>query len=288
MASLRLPQHSMADGRILSSAIVTLRAGGPAINHLPYAVRALIIGDLPINLWWAVPEPPSLGGDLLFDLGEHAQQIIYDSIGWTDPARGIVATASWLAQAEGAADANRWRVFGDLNWRRLKKWRRILGQALDPATAPGALQSITDVVVAHGPHAVIQASELVSWLASRLGWKVQSGKMQPGVEIGWHFAISNNSARVRIRRLDQGPSSIRSIRIACTLNGKPGALNLTEEQGRIAVMPEGIAAAARTMTAAPESLAELVGKQLSDREKSIAFHESMNMARELAQCLLAG
>jgi glucose-6-phosphate dehydrogenase assembly protein OpcA len=285
-ASIRVPQHCMGDGQILCSPIITLRAKGPAINRLPYAVRALVIGDLPINLWWAVPEPPPLGGDLLFDLGEHAQQIIYDSIGWTEPARGVVATASWLAQVEEGSDQCRWRVIADLNWRRLKNWRRILGQTLDPATAPGALKSISEILVSHGPHAVIQAWELVSWLATRLGWKVQTGKIQPGVEIGWQFATTATSAKVRLRRLDQGPSSIRNLRIACTLNDKPGALNLMEEPGRISVLPEGIAAAPRTMTVPREPLSEIVAKQLSEREKSKAFHESMNLARTLAQSVL--
>src|SRR5579871_5423261 len=31
---------------------VTLHAMGAAVAKLPFAVRALVIGDLPINLWW--------------------------------------------------------------------------------------------------------------------------------------------------------------------------------------------------------------------------------------------
>src|SRR5262249_43643488 len=147
------------------------------------AVRGLLVGDLPVNLWWAAPLPPPLGGPLLHDLTEHVQQIIYDSIGWPEPARGMAATAAWLATFERGRRPTPWPVVSDLNWRRLKFWRRLLGQALDPATAPGALDSITEVQVEHGPHAVIQAWELVSWLASRLGWLVQAGKVEPNVQI---------------------------------------------------------------------------------------------------------
>ncbi len=32
---------------------VTLHAAGAAVERLPFAVRALLIGDLPTNLWWA-------------------------------------------------------------------------------------------------------------------------------------------------------------------------------------------------------------------------------------------
>src|SRR5262249_37723595 len=78
-----------------------------------------------------------------------------------------------------------WRVASDLNWRRLKFWRRLTAQALDPMTAPGALDSISDIQVEHGPHAVVQAWLLVGWMASRLGWRVQTGRVDPGAELVW-------------------------------------------------------------------------------------------------------
>ena len=90
---------------------MTLHAAGAAVERLPFAVRALVIGDLPTNLWWAAPQPPPLAGPLLHDLSENAQQIMYDSIGWEDPVRGVAATASWLDRIErgGAAAAGVWR-----------------------------------------------------------------------------------------------------------------------------------------------------------------------------------
>src|SRR5262245_42670182 len=64
---------------------VTLHAGGSAVDRLPFAVRSLLIGDLPVNLWWAAPQPPPMAGALLHELAEYAQQVIYDSLGWPDP-----------------------------------------------------------------------------------------------------------------------------------------------------------------------------------------------------------
>src|SRR5437763_1147494 len=81
------------------------------------------------------------------------------------PARGGVMTGAWLEQLAARSTSERWRVAADLNWRRLKYWRRIVSQALAPSTAPGALESITEVRLEHGPHAVVQAWELLSWLA---------------------------------------------------------------------------------------------------------------------------
>ncbi len=286
-ATVRVRAHPSGNHHRISSEQVTLRAQGPAVQRLPFAVRGLLLGELPINVWWAVPEPPPLSGALLYDLAENAQQIIYDSIGWPEPVRGVVAAANWLSQMTQSHRHPRWRVIADLNWRRLTDWRRILAQSLDPAMAPGALASITEVCITHGPHAVVQAWELASWLAVRLGWRVQTGHMQPGVEIAWHFTTPQHPVAVRLRRLAEGPSNIRAIRIACTWNGQPGALNLTvEDEKRIAVLPEVAGAAARTLNLNPEPLAELLGRQLSNREGDPAFAEGMALARQLGQSLL--
>jgi glucose-6-phosphate dehydrogenase assembly protein OpcA len=266
---------------------VTLHARGQAVERLSFAMRELLIGDLPTNLWWAPPEPPPMAGGLLFELTEQAQQIIYDSIGWLEPARGVAATASWLSLFEHVPPGGRWCVISDLNWRRLKYWRRLLGQALDPASAPGALESITEVLVEHGPHAVIQAWELVSWLAARLGWRVQAGRVRPGVEITWQFTAPHGVLSVRIRRLAEGPPEVRRVRIACALDGKPAALNVVvQDERRLAVLPEGVEAAPRTLVIQPQPLAGLVSRQLSDRELDPVFRESMAVAQVLAQSLL--
>jgi glucose-6-phosphate dehydrogenase assembly protein OpcA len=264
---------------------VTLHAAGAAVNRLPFAVRSLLIADLPTNLWWASPQPPPLAGPLLYDLSEQAQQIMYDSVGWQQPARGVAATASWLEQVERSAGG--WRVASDLNWRRLKYWRRLLTQVLDPASAAGVADSISEVRIEHGPHAVVQAWQIVSWLAARLDWSVEVGRVEPGREIDWRFSTLHGNLSVCVQRLEQGPAEVRRVRLACQLDGKPGALNLFAEDGRRLVgVLEGTEAAARTVIVPPQSAAELIGRQLSDRERDAVFLESMAVARVLAESLL--
>src|SRR5947209_2802341 len=228
-------------GRWVCSELVTLHAKGRAAERLPYAVRGLLIGDLPTNLWWAAPQPPSMAGPLLYDLAEHAQQIIYDSIGWVEPPKVMAATAAWLTQFETRPGRVRWRVASDLNWRRLKYWRRILSQTLDPATAPGAIESLSEIVMEHGPHAVIQAWGLAGWLISRLGWQVQGGHFQEGEEISWQFRAKAGMAQLRIRRLPEGTAEIHHMRLACILGGEPGAFQLElHADRRLSVMPAGV------------------------------------------------
>jgi glucose-6-phosphate dehydrogenase assembly protein OpcA len=286
-ASVQVRTHDLGKEGKVCSEQVTLRAQGQAVEHLPYAVRTLLIGDLPTNLWWASTQPPPMAGALLLDLSENVEQIIYDSIGWTEPARGVAATSVWLGKFQRGPGQGQWRVASDLNWRRLKYWRRLVVQSLDPASAPGSLDSITEVLVEHGPHAVVQAWELVSWLAARLNWHVQTGKVQPGVEIAWQVAAPHGLLRLRIHRLPEGPSEVRRLRISCQLRGKPGALQIATHGGqRLCVIPEGIDASIRTVTVQAQPLAELVARQLSDREQDPVFSESMTFAQVLAQSVL--
>jgi glucose-6-phosphate dehydrogenase assembly protein OpcA len=266
---------------------VTLRAGGGNVDQLPYAVRGLLIGDLPTNLWWAASVPPPLAGQLLYELAERAQQIIYDSIGWVDPARGVAATCAWLTRFERGPEQGPWRVAADLNWRRLKFWRRMLAQALDPNTAPRAIDTISEVLVEHGPHAVIQAWELVSWLAARLGWQVQLGKVEPGVEIAWQVVAPHGLLRVRIRRLADGPSEVRRVRITSCLGETKQTFNIAVQKDmRLAVVLEGLETAPRTVAVQPATLPELVAAQLSNRERDPVFRESMAVAEVFARTVL--
>jgi glucose-6-phosphate dehydrogenase assembly protein OpcA len=267
---------------------IELHARGSAVDRLPFRVRAMLIGDLPTNLWWAAPAPPPFAGHFLFDLSEHVQQIIYDSQGWMEPARGVDATAAWLVKFERGPVEGQVRVASDLSWRRLKFWRRILAQALDPGAAPGAMQSLSEILIEHGPHAVTQAWLLVSWLASRLHWRVQAGKVQPNVEICWTAATDSGPLRICIRRLSEGPPEIRKARIAYRVSGKPEATNIWVHDGRrLAMCPEEGNYSMRTMTVQPQQVPEMVGRQLSDREPDPVFRESMAVAQVFAQSLLS-
>ena len=199
----------------------------------------------------------------------------------------MAGTAAWLGQAERQDLTGRWRVAADLNWRRLKYWRRLLRQALDPGAVRGAAESACEVLVEHGPHAVVQAWLLAGWLSLRLAWRVQTGRAADGTELLWRCRGAGGDVRVRIRRLAEGPAEVLRVRITCVLEGKSGALNLVIEDGqRLAVVLEGVEGAPRTMTLPPVSAAELVGRQLSDRDRDPVFHESMAVAGAMAQSVL--
>jgi hypothetical protein len=105
--------------------------------------------------------------------------------------------------------------------------------------------------------------------------------------MNWRFTTPRGDARVRIRRLDEGPPEIRRLRVAATFDGKPAALTVVPEDGaRLASRVEGVEGAPRTMTLPSHPAAELIGRQLSDRQRAPVFHESMAVARVMAKSVL--
>jgi hypothetical protein len=154
------------------------------------------------------------------------------------------------------------------------------------------MESLSEIHIEHGPHAVIQAWGLAGWMVSRLGWRVQGGLFQEGEEISWQFQSPKGMSRLRICRLPEGTPEIQRIRLTCEVNGKPGKLNLElHPNRRLSVIPEGfssenVSAEMRTLPAPLQSRAELISRQLSDRERDPVFHESMAVALLLAQRLL--
>lgn len=264
---------------------VTLHAGGSIVERLTFAVRSLLIGDLPVNLLWSTTTPPPLGGALLHDLADLAQQIIYDSVGWPDPVRGVSATGGWLEQIE--RPGIHWRVASDVNWRRLKYWRRLTGESIGSLPLEQLTDAVSEIHAEHGPHGMVQAWLLTSWLTGRLGWKVQVGRVSAGKETAWRFRTPGGEGTVIIRRLDEGPAEVRRLRVCAKIAGQTVALVIDKESPqRLGMHIEGGDSQPRTVTVPQSSPVDLIGRQLSDRERDPAFGESMATATVMAQSLL--
>src|SRR5262249_1656319 len=86
-------------------------------------------------------------------------------------------TASWLEQIErGGAPgqfAGRWRVSSDLNWRRLKYWRRLWAEAPGGGAGPGGGEAGRGGHGGQGAPAVVQGGLLASRVARGRGRRRQ-------------------------------------------------------------------------------------------------------------------
>lgn len=161
-----------------------------------------------------------------------------------------------------------------------------MSQALLPlGDKPG--EQIEEITVEHGPSAVVQAWEFASWLTRRLEWHVIGGKVVQNVEMVWRFHTGSRDALVRIRRLEAGLPRIQRVRLAYKIDGKPVAMILTPQgDERLVIEFEGIEGEPRTIMIPPHTPAELIGRQLSDRERDPVFRDSMLTAQAMAQLVL--
>jgi len=274
--------HVVAGNQQVCSEHVTIKATGTASKRLPAAVRSLVIGDLPTSLWWASHQPaPPLGGDLFEELAGLSDQVIYESRAWTDPVRDVMAMADWAAREP--ADL----TLADLEWRRMKFWRRLIAQGMDPAVAPGALEALTEIRIEHGPHALAKSWLLLGWLASRLGWQPERGKVEPGQEIIWKFRSPAGPVKITAVRLPKAEENkVHEVELFWSASGKTRSRTFSRiGPGRLAVLPDDPASPPRVIVVPSQARSLLVAKQLPDLERDPLFLDSLKFSRTMAEAL---
>jgi glucose-6-phosphate dehydrogenase assembly protein OpcA len=137
---------------------------------LPSVVRSLVRGDVPTSIWWTedfsmIPPVPAL-----VSMG---RQLIYDSRGWADVRRGVLALGPFVSRREPPD-------FADLNWRRLTVMRQALVHAA--GTLVSANRVVGEIRITHGPGERALAWLLAGWLTSRIG----DGPENPAVKVAEH------------------------------------------------------------------------------------------------------
>lgn len=241
-------------------------------RRLPSVTRAHLVGDLPTTLWWASRQPPPFAGKLFYKLADMSDQIIYDSIGWTNPSKGMQAMTRWVG-----AERNEY-IIHSLAWRRLKPWRSLLSQVLDPVIQPGALEGVTRVTIEHGPHALAVASLLLGWLASRLAWKPTDGKVSPGKETLWHFTASDRQIPVIVRRLPEGePAPHRVHWHWHDTSGEQTVVFAVLGNERIGILEEESDVPVRVVPAPELKRSELVSAQMAYRTRDKVFEQALEV-----------
>jgi len=266
--------HLGERGRQVCSEHVVISARDEARRRLPSAVRPLVLGDLPTALWWEGGDPPGLAGDLFRELADMASQVVFDSFGWRDPARGLAATATWAAGADASAGIS------DLAWTRLASWRSLIGQALDPSVAPGALATLHEVELTHGPDAASQAWLLGAWLASRLGWRLEGGRSTGAAGSEWHFA--GRGAPVRVVTSGTEPGDALRVALRWGPSDRPEQVSVVRSaEDRLELVGDG---AARTAVVLPQrSRAALVARELPDLGRDPVYRRSLDVARRMVE-----
>jgi glucose-6-phosphate dehydrogenase assembly protein OpcA len=249
-------------------------------RRLPSVTRAHLVGDLPTTLWWASQEPPPFAGKLFFKLASMSDQIIYDSIGWTNPAQGMKAMSRWVS-----AERSEHIIF-NLAWRRLKPWHRLLSQVLDPVVQPGALEHVSQVTIEHGPHALAIAQLLLGWLASRLGWQPVSGKILPSKKTVWQFSSAGHQFPVTVARLAQGEPTPYKLHWSWRdSTGEHNAVFALLGDQRLGIVEDSSDVPVRVISTPALSSSALVSAQLAHRTRDKLFESALEIENTMTSML---
>lgn len=262
---------------------IELRFHPRSIERAASVVRSLLIGDLPVALWWMSPVPPALARGDFEPFARMAHQIMYDSVEWRDPKTAIQAMVKYLPGLD--------KVIFNLAWRRLKPWRRILAQSLDPAALPGALTGMNQIRLRHGPHALPMAWLLVGWLSTRLGWRVLQGKTLSNTCLFWRFARPDSrTVEVRVER--QSEQDLRIIDMTVDWEGgtvgSPGGHRRFEHQGNWVRCRDESGVLPVSGVPVPRVRREqMVAAQLAHRAGDRLFEQTARVVGDMARALSA-
>lgn len=245
-------------------------------GRLPSVARSQLVGDLPTTLWWASRQPPPSAGEVFFQLANLANQIIYDNVGWTNPTQGVAAMTRWVAAQQNT------QIVHNLAWRRIAGWRKLLGQVLDPQTAPGALDSLHSIEIDHGPHALPMVWLMVGWLASQLQWQPVDGKFISNKELIWRFRHNQQEIKIQTKRLPEGSPLIYHLLFDWS---KPEcAARICFERldnERIGIVEALSTVPARVFAAHVPERSMLVSAQMAQRNRDKIFENALKSANAM-------
>jgi glucose-6-phosphate dehydrogenase assembly protein OpcA len=246
-------------------------------DRLPSVARSQLVGDLPTTLWWASQRTPPTAGEVFFQLAELANQIIYDNVGWVNPAQGVAAMTRWVAAQENT------QIVHNLAWRRFAGWRKLISQVLDPQTAPDALNALNSIEITHGPHALPMTWLLVGWLASRLNWQSVDGKRLSDSELVWRFRNNHQDIKVHVRRLPKGDPLIYHLLFDWSKPGNVGRICFERlDNERIGIVEALSTVPPRAFTAHVPERSTLVSAQLAQRNRDKIFENALKSSNAMS------
>jgi len=156
-----------ASGKKTGCEQITISAKGNAVDKLP-EIAPTLIADLPAVLWWQGDLPEE---SVLFEkLVAASRQLVFDSADGRDVGNTLSQARALTLNWENG-------VCGDLNWRRVARWRELIAEFLESPPAASRREQLAEISVEavaapEGDVHFAQALLLLGWLANLLSWKL--------------------------------------------------------------------------------------------------------------------
>lgn len=156
---------------------IELSAGEKNLEDVASVLRGLIAPDLPVVFWC---QSAKLFTHKAYGaIAGMADKVIVDTRSLADPKAGVAYVAQQLRAG---------KIYGDLTWTRLTRWRETIAHVFERLDCKEFLGSVTRVVVQYTkgpePMAVIY---LKAWLRSVLGAGVKIESEQVDSEGSWQI-----------------------------------------------------------------------------------------------------
>jgi glucose-6-phosphate dehydrogenase assembly protein OpcA len=194
-------RREVAGGNQVCAEQITLHVEGPPAEHLESFAGPLLISDLPVFLWYPNGEiPRSPESDAMAAL---ADRLILDSGAADDGETFLREVTNLLGEDLPAV--------GDLQWTALTPWRSLVADLFAPPERARELARIRQVEILHKPEGECRALLFAGWLASALGWRLESSMR---TETGRVFGFVGASGEITVTLSPDSPDArLRRVRL---------------------------------------------------------------------------
>jgi glucose-6-phosphate dehydrogenase assembly protein OpcA len=242
--------HLVGGGRQMCSEEVSIVAAGERVHHIAPLLKALLLPDMPVAVWW-VGDLPSDHHDYAETLLDPADRLIVDSAHFN--SADDLELVSRIAERTTTAPA-------DLNWARLEEWRAATATLFDPAPMRDRMRVIRRIRVTAGGDGRFGSHAAALLYAS------------------WLIVQSGAHAELEIR--DEGETSgIRGVELQFE-DGAQVVIRREREGGAVVAHSElRLDCIARTLAHATE---DLIVRLLKRPEADRVYLRALKLARTLA------
>jgi glucose-6-phosphate dehydrogenase assembly protein OpcA len=264
--------HLVGGNKQVCSEEIAIVAGGDRIHRVPPLVRALLIPDMPVAVWW-LGDLPHEHEEYVGALLDPADRLIVDSCHFDSP--DDLALVANVAEKTTTHPA-------DLNWVRLEEWRVATASIFDPPEMRRRLGSMRRVRIVAGISSdepffgeTVESLLYAGWLAAQSGHHVDRDGRVEG---------SNGTIEYRFdRQLQSNAGGVAFVEISFD-DGSSASIMRDRDRGILTANVDGIE---RTPESVTRSLGcdrkELIVRQLKQPESDRMLVKVLPVATRFAR-----
>ena len=251
--------HLVGKGRQMCSEQISIAAGGARVSHVASLVRALLLPDMPVALWW-IGDPP--GKRDVLDVVRACDLLIFDSRTFSR-AEELDRASAMVAAAAAGGD--------DLQWRRFEEWRLTTAAAFDCSGIRERRNDIRSIRIRYASSAEPHWGESAgAWLFA--GW----------VTAQLRLAVAAGEVALRVEpESADGGGRLMHVRFEF----RDGAeISVERQEGAVRAVPRGIKGAAPAVVRLFSPATDhLVRRALRHPQRDLVYERAVAAAARLAK-----